>query len=473
MMNPVALSFIFFLLIFVLIGAYAARLKKSTTEDYLLAGRSVGPWATALSAVASNNSGFMFIGLIGTTYTMGLSAIWIMFGWIFGDYFMWFWIHRRLRVQSEQQHSRTISSFLAAGLRGNARLVRIIAALITIAFLGTYSAAQLSAGSKALHVMFDWPYALGAIVGAAIVLIYCFAGGIRASIWTDVVQSVNMLAAVWMLFLVALNEVGGFGPLWAKLQAIDPQLINPVPPDLRFGFFLYVMGWMGSGIGVVGQPHIMVRAMAIRSAADISKARDIYLIWYLFFTFACYGVALTCRVLIPDIAAFDPELALPALASQFLSPVLVGLVLAGLFAATMSTADSQVLCCSAALTQDLFPSWRDSYAKSKLSTVLVTLAVLTIALLASQNVFALVTLSWSTLGATLGPLLVVRAMRYPINARGAVAMLLGGLAGVLIWRHILNFGGAIFEILPGMLLSFLAYLLVRATSPAPADPQAA
>ena len=161
MMTPVALSFIFFLLIFVLIGAYAARLKKSTTEDYLLADRSVGPWATALSAVASNNSGFMFIGLIGTTYTMGLSAIWIMFGWIFGDYFMWFWIHRRLRLQSEQQHSRTISSFLAAGLRGNARLVRIIAALVTIAFLGTYSAAQLNAGSKALHVMFGWPYGLG------------------------------------------------------------------------------------------------------------------------------------------------------------------------------------------------------------------------------------------------------------------------------------------------------------------------
>ena len=172
---------------------------------------------------------------------------------------------------------------------------------------------------------------------------------------------------------------------------------------------------MGAGVGVVGQPHIMVRAMSIRSGADIAKARDIYLVWYLLFTVACYGVALACRVLLPDVGAFDAELALPTLASEYLPAILVGLVLAGLFSATMSTADSQVLSCSAALTQDIFSRWRDSYIKSKVSTLIVAVVVLCIALLAGESVFGLVAMSWSTLGAALGPLMVVRVRRYPIT----------------------------------------------------------
>ena len=461
MINPVVLSFLAFLIGFTLIGAYASRRKTSTTDDYLLASRSIGPWFTAMSAVSTNNSGFMFIGLIGTSYTMGLSAIWIIFGWIFGDYLMWFWIHRRLREKSEADHFRTIPSFLGAALPGRNSLVRATAAVVTITFLGTYAAAQLNAGSKALHVLFGWPYAVGAIVGALIVVIYCFAGGIRASIWTDVAQSINMIIAIWLLFILALMEVGGLGGLWSKLEVIDPQLISLSPPDPRFGFALFIFGWFGAGIGVVGQPHIMVRMMSIRSGRDIAKARDIYLVWYLLFSFACYGVAFACRVLIPDVGAFDAELALPTLASAYLPGVLVGLVLAGLFSATMSTADSQVLSCSAALTQDLFPSWRDSYAKSKFATLLVAAVVLSIALFASQNVFALVTLSWSALGASLGPLLVVRAMQWRINTSAAAGMMAAGLAGVIIWGGLLGYGGDLYEIIPGMALSMVAYLILR------------
>jgi sodium/proline symporter len=463
--NPVILSFVGSLIAFILIGAYASRRKTDTTEDYLLASRSIGPWFTALSAVSTNNSGFMFIGLIGTTYTMGLSAVWIMFGWIFGDYLMWFWIHRRLREGSEARHARTIPSFLAAEMPGGRRLVQGTAAVIILAFLGTYSAAQLNAGSKALNVLFGWPYAVGAIVGAVIVVIYCFAGGIRASIWTDVVQSINMIFAVWLLFGLALYEVGGFSSLWSQLEAIDPQLINWSPPNPRFGLALFVFGWFGAGIGVVGQPHIMVRAMSIRSGQDIAKARDIYLVWYLLFTIACYGVALACRILIPDVGAFDAELALPTLALEYLPGVLVGLVLAGLFAATMSTADSQVLSCSAALTQDLFPEWSESYAKSKSATLLVMAAVLGIALFASQNVFALVTLSWSALAASLGPLLIVRAMGWPVNARTGFGMMVGGLAGAIVWGKVLGYGNDLFEAMPGFLLGFTVYLLMRPGGP--------
>jgi sodium/proline symporter len=455
--NPVAASFLFFLLLFVLIGAYSARRRKSTIDDYLLADRSIGPWFTALSAVASNNSGFMFFGLIGTTYTMGLSAIWIMFGWIFGDYLMWFWVHRRLRERSEEIDARTIPSFLAAGLPRGGQGVRRMAALIVLAFLGTYASAQLSAGSKALHVLFGWEYAAGAIVGAGIVVIYCFAGGIRASIWTDVAQSIIMIVAMVLLWIVALERVGGWASLWWQLAAIDPLLVDPFPPDPRFGVVLYILGWMGAGIGVVGQPHIMVRAMACSSGRAINKARHIYLIWYLIFTAGCYGVALTCRVLLPDIGSFDAELALPTLALELLPAVLVGLVMAGLFSATMSTADSQVLSCSAALTQDLFPRWQQSYRAAKVGTVMVTLSVLAIALGGSQNVFALVTMSWSALAAGLGPLLVIRALGLPIGAPLGVAVMGSGLLTVFVWSYGLGYSNDVYEALPGMLVGALVY----------------
>ena len=461
MFNPVILSFLGFLTLFILIGVAAVRSKTSTTDDYLLASRSIGPWCMALSAVSTNNSGFMFIGLVGITYTMGISAIWIMVGWIFGDYLMWFWIHRRLREGSEKENARTISSFLAAGLPDAENLVRTTAAVITVLFLGTYAAAQVNAGSKALYVLFGWEHAIGAIVGTLIVVIYCFAGGIRASIWTDVAQSITMIIAMWLLLVIAVVEIGGVGVLWAQLKAIDPQLTDPFQLSPRLGFLLYILGWVGAGIGVVGQPHIMVRAMSIRSGTDVAKARDIYLIWYLMFAVACYGVALACRVLIPDVGSFDAELALPTLASEYLPSVLVGLVLAGLFSATMSTADSQVLSCSAALTQDIFPGWRDSYIKSKISTLGVAAVVLCIALLASENVFGLVVMAWAALGAALGPLMCVRVMRLPVTGRLATTMIMAGLVGVVVWRHVLGLTGEVNETLPGMVLGVLVYLLGR------------
>ncbi len=460
-MNLIAASFSFFLLLFVAVGAYSARRRARTIEDYLLAGRTIGPWFTGLSAVATNNSGFMFIGLIGTTYLMGMSAIWIMVGWIGGDYLMWFWVHRRLRELSEQKQARTIPSLLAAGRGGFAQSVRIVAAAITILFLSTYAAAQLNAGGKALHVLFGWDYSVGAIAGAVIVLIYCFAGGIRASIWTDVMQSIIMLASMLLLFGIALWELGGFAELWTGLEAIDPRLTDPVPADLRFGFALHVLGWMGAGFGVVGQPHIMVRAMAIRDSQQLRTARHIYFAWYVVFTAAATGVALACRVLLPDAAGFDAELALPTLSVRYLPGILVGLVLAGLFSATMSTADSQLLSCSAALTQDIFRRWRESYTAAKAGTVLVTAVVLGVAVFGHQNVFALVTMSWSALGAGLGPLMMVRVLRRPIGPPLAVAMMLGGLETVILWRYALGFSDDVYEVLPGMLTGLLLYVVFR------------
>ena len=461
---PVIASFLFFLALFIAIGAYSATRATKTAGDYLLASRSIGPWMTALSAVATSNSGFMFIGLIGMTYLYGISSAWILVGWVGGDWLAWLVVHKRLRERSAAASVDTIPSFLALDAQGRrSNLLARTAGLLTVLFLGTYAAAQLSAGSKALHVLFGWPHETGAILGAAVIVLYCFSGGIRASIWTDTVQSVVMLASIFLLSAVALEELGGFQALWSRLRDIDPKLVQLIP-EKQFGFVPYLLGWFGAGLGVVGQPHVMVRAMAIRDPEEIKKARTIYFVWYWAFSAGCILVALTCRALLEISIGenFDQELALPQLALQLLPGILVGVVLAGLFSGTMSTADSQVLSCSASIAHDIFPSKRsDHYLLSKIATVGVTLLAVGIALYGSRNVFALVTLAWSLLASSLGPLLVVRVLNQPVSPIWGTAMMIGGAVSALVWRYGLEFSDAVFDVLPGMLCGFLIFGLSK------------
>ena len=459
--GAMVVSFVFFLLCFLGIGLYSATRRQPTAEDYLLAGRQISPWMTALSAVSTNNSGFMFIGLIGAAYASGISSMWIMVGWISGDFLAWLWIHRRLRERTEEVGSNSITSFLGHAPQGRHQSIVLLAAVVTLVFLGTYAAAQLQAGSKALHVLFGWEYAVGTLLGAVIVIIYCFAGGIRASIWTDTAQAMVMFFAMYLLLAVALLEIGGVSALWSKLEAIDAGLVDWRPPDLRFGFAAYLVGWITAGIGVVGQPHIMVRAMAIDSAAHIRKARRVYFLWYSSFSAAAVIVGVSCRVLLPVTEGFDRELALPHLSQMLLPEILVGFVLAGLFAATISTADSQILSCSAALTQDLFPRWGASYRNTKLGTLIVTAGAVTIVAAGNESVFDLVVLSWSALASTLGPLVAVKTLGRPVSERLGLAMMVAALAAMLFWRFGLGFDASLYEVFPGMLTGFLVYGVVQ------------
>ncbi len=459
-MTLVVVSFIFFLLIFLGIGVYSATRKQDTTEDYLLASRSVGPWTVALSAVATNNSGFMFVGLIGATYSEGLSALSMMAGWVLGDYCAWVvGIPKALRIRTEEGGCVTIPAFLGHGIKGGQAVVKV-AGLIVLAFLGTYAGAQLTAGSKALHALFGWDLAVGEVLGALVVTAYCFSGGIRASIWTDVAQSVVMFVAMNLLLVVGVSSAGGPSALWASLTAIDSQLVSFVPENAPFGFGMFLLGWLAAGFGVVGQPHIMVRAMAADSADNMASVRRVYFVWNFLFSISAVGVGLVARLLLIEPAGFDSELAMPILAVQLLHPVLVGMVLAGLFAATMSTADSQVLSCSAAITQDLVPRPRASPLYNKLGTIIVTSIVLVVALTGS-SVFALVVLSWSCLAASLGPLLVIRCTDRNVTAPVAVAMILGGLLAVLGWKYGLGYGSGLNEALPGILAGFAIYFVGR------------
>jgi len=451
-----ALSFIFFLLLFTVVGVYAATQKQDTTADYLLAGRSVSPWAIALSALSSGQSGFLFTAQVGYAYTQGLSSIWLAIGWAIGDYLSWLLVFKRLRLVSEASDSETVPAFLAQKQPGD-RYISIISALITIFFLGTYAAAQLLAGSKALNSLFGWNYSWGIIIGAIIVVIYCFSGGIRASIWTDSVQTIVMIGALLMLLVYTLLATGGVSEIYSGLQQTDANLVRLFPTDLKWGFMPFFLGWLVAGFGGVGQPHIVVRAMAIDSADNMGKARDIRTICGLITAFAAIAIGLAARVLLPNLN--DPELALLDLSQNLLPAILVGVILAGLFAATISTADSQILSCSAALTQDMFPGLAKSYKFAKIGTLVVTAIVLAIALTNNDSVFGLITFAWSILASGLGVLLILRSYEKPVSTPVAIAMMLVGIFVSMYWKLGLELSGAVYEVLPGMAAGFLVYLV--------------
>lgn len=452
-------SFIFCLLIFVFIGLLSSLKSQKSNSDYLLAGNSVPPWLVALSAVSTNNSGYMFIGQIGFTYQYGLSSIWLMIGWVTGDFLASMLIHKKLRTVAEEKSILSFGGIVANWFGENHKSIRLVVGIITIIFLGTYAGAQFKAGSKALHVLFGWDYSTGAIIGAIIVFLYCMAGGIRASIWTDAAQSFVMIGAMFVLFFYALAEIGGFQEFYLQLKTATPYYMNWFPTDVSsrgwFAPIMFVFGWFMAGFGVTGQPHIMIRFMTLDNADNMKKMRIYYYTWFIAFYILAIGAGLAARCLIPA-ESFDPELALPMLSKELLPDVLVGLMLAGIFAATMSTADSQILSCSAALTRDLLPPKWVTYLITKLGTVVVTIASLFIALRGPDSVFELVLIAWSFLASAFSPILVVYAFGKRINRRTLLSMMILSVTVCLLWREF-GLGAIMFEVAPGVVTGLVVF----------------
>ncbi len=454
-------SFLAFLGLFVVIGLFSLKQNRHTSIDYLLAGHNMQPWLVALSAVATNNSGYMFIGMIGFTYSTGISSIWMAIGWVVGDFVASLLIHRPVREMTEHHGVHTYGGLLSHWHDTNYTALRFIVGIFTLLFLGTYAAAQLSAGSKALHVLFGWENYIGAVIGAAIVLVYSFAGGIRASIWTDAAQSLVMIISMSLMLYITVDNLGGLSGFVQHLDRVDENYLALLPPESGYGVLLgglgFILGWFFAGYGVAGQPHIMVRFMTMDKPQDIGRVRLYYYSWFALFYAMTIGVGLAARVLLPEVDNFDAELALPTLAQQLLPQVLVGMVLAGIFAATISTADSLILSCSASLTRDFHQQKTDHYLLTKGGTVVVSLLALAIALFSDKSVFALVLDAWGVLGAGFAPLLTVYALGRRPSQPLAIAMLLGGVLVFYLWPLLMP--GLIYATAPGMLAGILIYLV--------------
>lgn len=463
-MNMAAASFIGFLLMFAVIGMASVLKRKATTSDYLIAGRNVSPWLAGLSAVATNNSGYMFIGMIGLTYTTGLSSIWLMIGWILGDLAASLLIMKKLRQTAEVKHAHSFGGLLADWYNSDSQnahfnLLRRVTGALTILFLGAYAAAQFTAGSKALHVLFDWDLSTGAILGAVLVLLYSYSGGIRASIWTDAAQSFVMLGAMLALMWTATNQLGSPTEIQAQLATVSPNFMHWFPDTTWWGVLLFVLGWVFAGFGVAGQPHIVIRYMALDNVNHLGRFRLWYYSWFTLFYTTTIVVGLLARLLLPEAGTFDAELALPMISMELLPEFWVGLVLAGLFAATMSTADSLVLSCSASVTRDLLPEHKAGYALTKLATATIVLAALALSLSGSQSVFSLVLIAWGLLASAFVPLLVLYIFDCRLNERTALLVMATGVLVFFIWRQ-LGLSDLVYEIMPAIIAGILAFFLV-------------
>jgi SSS family transporter len=454
-------SFIFFLLMFLTIGLLSTLKAQKSNKDYLLAGSNVAPWLAGLSAVATSNSGFMFVGMIGTTYFYGISSMWLGVGFVLGDYLASIFTHRRVRMITEEQEVLSFGGVLARWHGTHHRRVRFVAGVVTVLFLGTYAAAQFLSGSKALHVLFGWDYNAGAIIGAVMVFAYCMAGGIRASIWTDAAQSIVMFGSMALLCFMGLQHVGGVSALWHQMEQIGPTYTQLFTPEVQVlgvpGIALFLIGWLFGGFGVIGQPHIMVRFMTVDKVENINRVRAYYYAWYSTFYFFTVVTGLIARVVLAKTEGFDSELALPTLAQNLMPDVLIGLVLAGLFAATMSTADSQIISCSAALTRDILPRPPRNIWLTKLATLTVTLIALGIVLLGVKRMFTLSMIGWSVLASAFGPLLFIYSIGKKVSERTALVMMVGGTLAALIWRQVLDWSGIMYDIAPGMITGLVVY----------------
>ena len=421
------------------------------------------PALAALSAVSTWNSGYMFIGFIGFTYVMGFNVLWLGIVSTIGQVVAWAWLYKFIQKEGHERGVRSLSSLVAE--KAGAPEAKL-AAVLSVLFLSIYAAAQLTSGGKALYVMMGWNELIGILIGFVLVVAYCFAGGIRASIWTDAVQSCVMIVGSTILCWIALKEVGGFGGLTSGLEAADPVLVSFLPPDLKFGFSLWAFAFFLGGLGVAGQPQVVSRVMTLGSDSDRKQAMIWFFVWQTPFIALMLIIGLASRVLFSE-GSFDPELGLPILAMETMPSIGVGMILASIFAATMSTADSQVLACTAAITDDIKPEWRERYLTTKIVTLVVAVFATGISIgglyiPGGDSVFVLVVLAVYGLGGIFIPLLTIRWMGYKPDTTHSLVMMGAAFVGVIGWSF-LGFAGAdgIFPSVPGMGAAFIAHFAMN------------
>jgi sodium/proline symporter len=456
----ILLSFLLFLGFFAGVGLASMRVKQDTTDDYLVAGRGMHPALAALSAVSTWNSGYMFIGFIGFIYLMGYSAIWIGVISTIGQFVAWAWLYKFIQKEGNERGLRSLSSLVAE--KAGAPEAKL-AAVLSVFFLAIYAAAQLTAGGKALFVMLNWPELVGILIGFVLVVAYCYAGGIRASIWTDAAQSCVMIVGSVILCWVALGNVGGFSGMHDNLEAQSATLVNFLPTDISLGISLYFVAFFLGGLGVAGQPQVVSRVMTLKSDKDRKQAMIWFFVWQTPFIALMFIVGLASRVLFTD-GDFDAELGLPALAMDTLPALGVGMILASIFAATMSTADSQVLACTAAITDDIKPEWREDHKTTKKVTLYVAVAATLISIAGlyipgGDSVFTLVVLAVYGLGGIFVPLLIIRWMGYKPDSFHSIVMMISAFTGVIVWT-LLGLGEDVFPSVPGVGAAFTAHIVM-------------
>lgn len=459
-------SIVVYMLGMLLIGL-AAYKRTSDLEDYMLGGRGLGPIVTALSAGAADMSGWLLLGLPGSMYLAGLSAGWIVVGLTIGAYFNWLYVAPRLRTYTEvSNNSITIPDFLENRFKDGSRILRIVSAVVIIVFFTFYTSSGMVSGGVLFETAFGMNYTTGVIISAGIVLIYTSAGGFLAVSWTDAVQGLIMVIALLLVPAVAIANLGGPGITFESISAIDPTLLKVFEGTTVIGI-ISLLAW---GLGYFGQPHIIVRFMAITSVKEIKSARRIGISWMIFsvcgamFT-GLVGIAYLNGIGQP-LTAKTAETVFIVLAENLFPSVIVGFLLAAILAAVMSTISSQLLVTSSALTEDIYKAFFKKNASDKelvnvgrLAVVGVSVVAFLLALNPSDTILNLVGYAWAGFGAAFGPVILLSLYWKRMTKWGALAGMVAGAVTVIVWEMIESMGD-VYEIIPGFIVGLLAIIIV-------------
>lgn len=453
------------------IGLYAWRKATNDIAGYMLGGRQLSPAVAALSAGASDMSGWLLLGLPGALYASGLVEAWIGIGLFVGALANWIIVAPRLRAQTEAlDNSLTIPQFLGRRFPDKALMLRSICAIVIVLFFTVYTAAGLVGGGKLFASAFGQDYLLGVWLTAAVVLAYTMFGGFLAVSLTDFVQGCIMVVALVLMPIVAISDLGGWSATHLILMDIDPDLTSMTKGLTLIGF-LSATAW---GLGYFGQPHIIVRFMALRSVEDVPRARNIGMGWMGLSLLGAIGLALAGRAYVSanGLTLDDPETIFILLADTLFHPLITGFLLAALLAAIMSTISSQLLVSSSSLTEDFYREFLRKEASEKELVTVGRIAVAAVAILAGlialdpdSEVLGLVSNAWAGFGAAFGPLILLSLCWSKMTGSGAVAGLIMGSAVVIIWiamgwnSNFFGLGG-VYEIIPGFIAAMAAIILV-------------
>lgn len=465
--NPTLITFVVYIVAMVLIGLVAWH-RTQNLSDYILGGRSLGSLVTALSAGASDMSGWLLMGLPGAIYMSGLSEAWIAVGLIIGAYLNWLFVAGRLRVQTEHNgDALTLPDYFSSRFDDRSGLLRVISAVVILLFFTIYCASGIVAGARLFESTFGLPYEQALWAGAAATIAYTFIGGFLAVSWTDTVQATLMIFALILTPVFVLLATGGVD---TSLLAIEAQ--NPANFDLlRGASFIGVVSLLGWGLGYFGQPHILARFMAADSVKSIAKARRISMSWMIL----CLGGAVAVGFFGIAYFAVNPEVAGPItenherifieLTRLLFNPWIAGVLLSAILAAVMSTLSCQLLVCSSALTEDFYKAFLRSQASQRELVWVGRAMVLVVALVAiwlaanpENRVLGLVSYAWAGFGAAFGPVVLISVLWKGMTRNGALAGIVVGAVTVIVWKQLGLLG--LYEIIPGFLFASLAIWLV-------------
>jgi sodium/proline symporter len=465
----VGATFIIYICLMMFIGYLAWRRTKNLS-DYILGGRRLGSWVTAMSASASDMSGWLLLGLPGYAYAAGMEAGWIALGLLVGTYFNWRLVAARLRHYSViAGDSQTLPEFFENRFHDETRLLRTVSAIFILLFFLFYTSSGLVAGGKLFNAVFDLPYHWAVTAGALVIVIYTFFGGFLAVSWTDLFQGLLMALALLIVPLIAIPGLGGWGATFSSVSETNPALLNALTnvknEPLGLLAIISLMAW---GLGYFGQPHILARFKAIRSVTEIPAARRIAVSWV--------SITLICAVLVglvgigylePPLQGADTEKVFILLVDALFHPVVAGLCLAAILAAIMSTADSQLLVSAAALTSDLYkPFFRRAASEQELiwtgrvAVLVIAMIGLVLAWDPERKILDLVAYAWAGFGAAFGPTLILSLYWRRMNRYGALAGIIVGGLTVVIWKQLSGGLFDIYEIVPGFIFSMLSIVVI-------------